>query len=287
MDEAADNVLFAANLINSQTSSMQQNLFTLLNRTVVKPNFSNSEKELHILALANQVSFMVNELYSQQDIIISVLIDAYNGKLHPSMISAQQLKAQLVEIHSHLPKETILPQELTDDNIIQYYKHIKTRARLIDDKLVFELRVPLLYKEKFQLFQLIPVPVQIENDTMAFIQPSAKYFMVTQRKVEYYMLNEMEFSSCIKYTEDAYCCVFNDPLYSATETLGNCELKLLKFAKNLDSSCVIKRVPKKQYWSSLHHPIIYDELGSEELNFMNKKMEKSCLWKIFSFMLHA
>lgn len=165
---------------------------------------SGVTKESQILVVTNHASFILTELGVQQDIMLDILVEAYNGKIHPTLITQEQLRNELINIRSHLPKGTRLPQELTLDNLNQYFKYIRTRARVYEGKVIIELKIPLLYNTDFQLFKMASVPVPLDSNKMAYIKPSSPYYMVTIDRTKYYTLNEIEFSKCIKFAEDAF-----------------------------------------------------------------------------------
>lgn len=74
---------------------------------------SRVPKESQILVVQNLVvSFILTELRIQQDIMLDNLVEAYNEKIHPTLISQEQLRNEFIHIRSHLPKHTRLPQEL-------------------------------------------------------------------------------------------------------------------------------------------------------------------------------
>lgn len=154
--------------------------------TLIERVRSGTVKEQQIISAAVHVSFLLTEVGSQQDILSDILVEAYNGQIHPTLISQDRLREELINIRSHLPTGTKLPQELTDENLIQYFKYIRTRARVFDGKVIIELKIPLLYNTEFQLFKMASVPVPINDHQMAFIKPSSPFYMVTVDRSRYY-----------------------------------------------------------------------------------------------------
>lgn len=94
----------------------------------------------------NHASFLLNELGNIQNVLSDILVQAYDGNIHPTLISQYQLQNELINIRSYLPNNKKLPQEPTLENVIFYYKYIRTKARVYNGKIIIEMKIPLLYK---------------------------------------------------------------------------------------------------------------------------------------------
>lgn len=63
----------------------------------------------------------------------------------------------------------------------------------------------------------------------------------------------MEFSKCIKFSQDAFWCSSNHPLYTTT-TKGACELQILQHNPQLSSKCQIETTSSNGYWTTMYTP---------------------------------
>lgn len=67
---------------------------TNFDNAVTKDSIKYIDKvgELYAIALETLISFMMNELYTQQDTMIDILMQAYNSRLHHSFFSTGELR---------------------------------------------------------------------------------------------------------------------------------------------------------------------------------------------------
>lgn len=106
--------------------------------------------------------------------MIDTVSEIYHGQINLHVLTAAQLKRELHIIHGHMPKELAL----TIDNISMFtdhqniYKLLKTKARATQSYIIFEITFPLIARECFQLYKLLPVPQEINNKMISLIPVS-------------------------------------------------------------------------------------------------------------------
>lgn len=85
--------------------------------------------------------------------------------------------------------------------------------------------IPLSDDKLFNLYHLIPLPVPHDNQakSFAYIQPNYKYIALSENKLIYVQLNELE--DCKLLTKDNYLCQGN--MHYSIVQKQNCEIKFL------------------------------------------------------------
>lgn len=95
---------------------------------------------------------------------------------------------QLQNIQHNLPNHLTLPtvQRRIDSKTI--FSMTKIKSRLSEDKLLLEIRLPLISVENFQIFKMISVPTRIETH-YAYIKPIQDYLIANLERDKYATLS--------------------------------------------------------------------------------------------------
>ncbi|CAK9813158.1 hypothetical protein ANTPLA_LOCUS7713 [Anthophora plagiata] len=87
------------------------------------------------------------------------------------------------------------------ENICDFYKFIQLHVISTSDNIIFALRISLVIRTKFDLFELIPFPVQHNNsEFFSYIIPQNRYLLLSQSKSQFTFLKEL--SDCNKYRDE-------------------------------------------------------------------------------------
>lgn len=100
-------------------------------------------------------------------------------------------------------QELVMKPDL--ENIRDFYKFIQLHVIITKDNIIFALQIPLVVRTKFDLFELIPLPIQ-HNDTefFSYIIPQSQYLLLSQTKSQFIFLKEL--SDCNEYRDEEYVC---------------------------------------------------------------------------------
>lgn len=229
-EEAIDNQF---RVINKQIYNLQKNVTEL------------SVATLHVMML------MVN-YQSIQTSLIQLVIDSNHGRINPNLITPDQLKQQISIIRDTIHDSFSIPGVGGDSqNLVQLYKIITVETAVRTDKIIFHLKVPLVNKELYQLFSVIPVPTHF-NNSYIWIQPTHKYLAVTLKRDQHFSLEESDVSKCLIIEINKYLCHQHGPIQNAKSEISKCELSLLNHEHQLSNNCVIQTGSPKNTWISLH-----------------------------------
>lgn len=184
---------------------------------------------------------------------LQVMYSAKEGKLHPRMLTNNQLSKIAKEAQEQLG-ELVFPVNLNKVNVATLGKISIVNSRMNNEKLIMTLDIPLLEREKFLLYKMQEVPI-LQKPTIhgnrAYISPHAKYIATSAAIRKYFYLEEEDLSTC-HYIEDKYICHPNQVIYDSV-LVPSCESELLKEANNETlKSCDIRITENQQpHWSPI------------------------------------
>lgn len=203
----------------------------------------NDGWQLHNVAL--QYSVMLENYADTQNHIIDATTNAHNGNLHPALISPSNMREQIALIRDHLGPEFELPKSIT-----HIYQMATVKSRLIKDKLIFRVSIPVLRTSPFQMWRIIPIPQTI-NRTYVEILPTTEYLLVNDQDETFYDLSEIEFKACVDI-DDRLVCRIRHPSYKFGDTTGRCEMDLIRNATMNYTNCQTRPVPLTERWTQLN-----------------------------------
>lgn len=206
---------------------------SVFNKNIQKFNlfansFSNRTRSLERLGLATNhialLSYLVNELSEQYDILINAVLFAKQNVVHPSVITPIQLISSLHKNLNFLTEGLTFPISLDEQHASKLIEISKLSVYYSNNKIVFVIKIPLTTNSIFNLYKLIPLPIPHPNQkTFAYIEPDFKFIGLTQNKAQYVHLNSL--TECFQLTYNEYLCE-NHEIHS---TFGNneCEISLI------------------------------------------------------------
>lgn len=153
--------------------------------------------------------------------IESINLSSHNI-ISPFLISPKEFCDELVNYKDESDNELLITPNYK--NLPVLYKLVKVQNILIDELIVFVIRVPLAKKTDFTLYNLVPLPVQHQNTSVfSFIIPRNPYLLLSQSKSYFAALSELK--NCDEYLQGKYVCT--DVHTARTTEEATCEIKLL------------------------------------------------------------
>lgn len=199
--------------------------------------------EVHQLKLETTITDQVTLLSTLSSKILddyNEFIDAINlGKhniLSPRVITPKILFDELIKYKG----ESDLPIEPTPQNVHLIYELLKIHVIYESPIILMVLKIPLVGKDTYNLYRLIPLPMQHENQTtFSYIEPNDDYLLISQAKTSFSYLQDL--SSCEEYTHRHFIC--NDVFTSRRNDASTCELQLLSpHVKLIPSNCRTRNI---------------------------------------------
>lgn len=101
-----------------------------------------------------------------QSILLSMLTSIQPGTIHPTILKPQTLIEQISIIQNNLPKQLTLPLTSHTVDVLTVMKTSSLKTKIVKDKIIIEMRIPVTSSEDYQVFKLIPVPTKIQDKYM-------------------------------------------------------------------------------------------------------------------------
>lgn len=191
---------------------------------------------------------MEHQRVSQQ--ILRCLEDVVSGKI-TQLIPKDKLTNDLLYIESHLRENQRLPINFNIENPLHIFKYSKISTSLFDNRLLMEVTIPVVERESYTVYKIIPIPTSINNLTV-IINPSTYHVLINDEQKEYVPITEKEFvkgkfnlrgEKIIKPAENA-----------RIEYSQNCEISIFMnpTKDTILQHCDIKVIPNSNYFISLN-----------------------------------
>ncbi|KAF9815736.1 hypothetical protein SFRURICE_009253 [Spodoptera frugiperda] len=199
--------------INRQHKVIHQHLNNLTQATNTLSKNVQEQEVMNELALSTIIATnMLSKLKSIQDTLIESITDIHHGMFSAHVLSPGQLRDQLSIISGQLSRELSLPIENTQTELSKVFPLLRVKARMTKQYLIFEIRIPLVNRERYDLYQLIPIPGQQGNTTVTVI-PVSDYIAIDLRKDTYLAMTKQDIQQCIQNGEYTRLCHSRKPVY--------------------------------------------------------------------------
>ncbi|XP_045489651.1 uncharacterized protein LOC123690347 [Pieris rapae] len=202
-----------------------------------------------------------------EDIVNSVLFSKSNT-IHPSIITPKQLYVDLVSNIKDVSRLKDFPVELNLDNINILMNLAKIISYVIDNCLVFVIKIPLVNVETYNLYKVIPIPVPhnpTSPNSFALITATKSFIGISEDKKLYFNFDNID--SCNLIIGHQYIC---NPLNTlSVVNYPICETEIItKAIEKLPKSCTTKFIfGKVDIWHKLNNnKWFYVESNDEKLN---------------------
>lgn len=212
----------------------------------------NEQAHTSFMAAAFNLILHIITYQQTQDALIGLVLDTQHGRINPLLLSPEQFSQQISIIQGHIPSAVKLPAYKPGENLANLYKLISTKARVLDSKIIIAISIPLINREAFQLFHIIPVLSTRKNKSISII-PNTNYLAITLDRSKYWTMDELTLQKCMNLDINQYMCKSSQPIYTLNSGVAECEVKILSHSTDLAKSCLIsiQSTPKPLSWNKL------------------------------------
>ncbi|XP_011295617.2 uncharacterized protein LOC105262385 [Musca domestica] len=218
-----------------------------INNDVAKESSQLKNSQL-VGLLSTYLVFSAMNLQKVESEIISVLTDTYNGKISPLLLSPHQLREEINIIKANLPISHALPTD--DENLIELYKLMSVKGAVTKHEVIFEVKIPLVNQQFFELFKAVPVPT-IRNGTLIAINPEKSYLATDAHRDEYILFQPEDISRCLKPKNDEYIGRNQRSKLQRNAVANPCEVNI--FNNHSTANCNLNKIIGSTVWTQLHH----------------------------------
>ncbi|KAG6445988.1 hypothetical protein O3G_MSEX004173, partial [Manduca sexta] len=163
---------------------------------------------------------ILNNLKRIQDNLLDTVTNIFNGKVNFHLLSPDQLWHELNIISGQLPKDYALPVENAD--FTQIYNLMKIRARITKKYILLEIKIPLISRDSYEIFQMIPIPRKLDEQ-MIKISPISEYTAISLKRDTFLSMTEKDISSCLELGMKQLLCHIKTPEYRMTDDSFMCK----------------------------------------------------------------
>lgn len=124
------------------------------------------------------------------NLLLKSLENAISGKIN-QLIPIKKLERDLLTLHQILPMSQMLPINFTTENPLSIFKYSKTSASLYNKRFLLEITIPIIERQQYATYEIIPIPTMVENKTI-IINPLMKFVLISTGGSEYIPITKSE-----------------------------------------------------------------------------------------------
>lgn len=201
------------NTINQQHKLFNQHLNKLDQQNLMIKEEVERLKATNEFILSSVIANnILASLKTIQNTLLDTVTDIYHGKFDIHILSPDQLKDELSIISSHLSKEISLPIDDIHSGVSKLYHLLRVKVKVTKQYLLFEIKIPLLTRESYDIYKIIPIP-QLVNNNMINIIPISDYIAMNIQKDSYLSMTETDVQSCLHSDLTTKLCELRGPIY--------------------------------------------------------------------------
>ncbi|KAI5638999.1 baculovirus F protein domain-containing protein [Phthorimaea operculella] len=193
-------------LVNKHLISLDKAVNTLQDTL----NIVNIEQDITLTAMS--ANSLLQKLKTIQKMVLDTLSDIYQGQFNLHLLTPQQLQNQLNIISGLLTSDITLPIENTYKDFYKIYKLLKIRARMTEDYFMFEIKIPLMSRDVYDLYHVISIPKPYGKQTIS-ITPTSEFVGINLQKDSYLPLTQENLHQCVRRDSSTYLCDSQTPIF--------------------------------------------------------------------------
>lgn len=166
-------------------------------------------------------SNLLQTLKRIQDTMLDTITDIYQGRFSLHLLTPDQLQKQLNIISGLLSSEVTLPIASIQQDLYKVYQLLQVKARMTEQYFLFEIKVPLISRDTYDLYHIISIPQQIGN-SMVSVTPIANFVAINLQKDSYLPLSTDELQECTRKDHSTYFCNIHQPIYKMKSDMDLC-----------------------------------------------------------------
>ena len=144
--------------------------------------------EKHITQVNNALTLLQRNV----DLLLDSVLHAQTGKVQPQLVPPKLLLESLWESQASFPWDTILPFALSADSASLVCKVCDVQVYIQNGRLSCVISVPLIDKEEFKAYYLIPIPIPANKGKLVYIRTEKSILCVDRTRQYYYFSSDNE-----------------------------------------------------------------------------------------------
>ncbi|KAG7299991.1 hypothetical protein JYU34_017027 [Plutella xylostella] len=129
------------------------------------------------------------------------------------------------------------------------YRLLRVHSRMTSNYMIFEVKIPLVNKDSYELHKTITIPQQ-HGKTSVSIIPTAKYIATNLKKDKIILFHDEDIHRCVHFTERLLCSLLQ-PIYDLKGSDAICEAQVI-INKDKITTCKTELQQYSDKWIQLH-----------------------------------
>ncbi|EDX03296.1 uncharacterized protein LOC6730532 [Drosophila simulans] len=229
-DDVGNELRMATSCIDSSINVINISLEQPVHEAYVLGNLGMMKPYLYLIG---------NRLKSAQNAITEAIISAHRGKLSPLVLSIKQLQAKIPPTVG----------DLSRSGIRNIYLVASVVPRQRGNQWEFQITVPMLDAEKFNIYRLTPIP-RLNNGVIQLVETETPYLGINDHLDSYFPLQNLD--DCIKLGEERFVCRHNHIIYGTGDDSLACSLAAIR--NQSSAVCTLRQVEEKSLWTQMVAP---------------------------------
>ena len=155
--------------------------------------------------------------------LINAINDGKYGIIHTQILPPSKLIEGFKQFEEENNEKHSI--QLTEENYQYLIDIAEITVLLLNSKLVYLIKIPIMEKEIYKIHHLIPIPIRRGNNFIAVI-PNENYVLINDQRTLYIPTSESDLNNC-KFLNTIKICKRKNPSYLLAET-KSCEMQLIK-----------------------------------------------------------
>ena len=153
----------------------------------------------HIQISFRRVNVALLELQDEIMSLVQALETTAQNRLSPYLVPPNQLFQILQNISLGLPGDLTFAIPLSPDSTFMYYHWSDVKTLALEDRLRIFVAIPLkTFDRKYDLFQIIPIPITIGETSWTLIRnPKVGFIAISSDRQSFLELNDEDLSNCL------------------------------------------------------------------------------------------
>ncbi|KAI5631956.1 baculovirus F protein domain-containing protein [Phthorimaea operculella] len=209
-------------------------------------NNVKSDTLLYLTSSTLSAYVVLSNLRRMQQSLIDVITDIYHGHIDTHLFPPEELEAQLNIITREIQDDLTLPLE--PSNIKGLYRLMRVFARVYEDYLIMEVRIPLITTEKYELDKVITLQ-KSESENNYHVKPTYQYIAFNLKKDQVLFFTESDLQLCIHASPEKILCPIDKPTFDIRAGQSICNIKI---NNQITSPCTLEQSKCEEKWIKLH-----------------------------------
>lgn len=221
--EAEFNMLKRTENIVNQHHKLINKKFNSIEKVVnqVKDEITHSSLFNEFISTAFMANNILSNLKDIQQTLLDTVTNIYNGKFNFHLLPPDQLRHELSVITSQLPKDLSIPIDNFGD-LSEIYNLLKVRASTSKNYIIFEIKIPLVSGDLYEVLRLIPVPRLLNDMKQIVVVPIADYVAINLNKDAFITLTQEDLKSCMQRNLERMLCHIKKPIFNIKDDQSFC-----------------------------------------------------------------